>query len=156
MSSNWGRISAVCGSSLLPKPLSCYSLDDHLLDLTGPMSSSSSSNKHTPNCPLGTILHSQSFQLQWGTHRCAQVHDPSPHPETLWSETLPGSSQWPAEAKTILTTGVIQGNYWERETLTLRIWTRSCWQLLCHFMGRVSRSLTDTEPTQRNTKSRHL
>ena len=101
MSSNGGRISPVCGSSLLPQPLSCYSLDDHLLDLTGPVSSSSSSNNNTPNCPLGAILHSQSFQLQWGTHRCAQVHNPSPHPQTPWLERLPGSSQWPVEANHI-------------------------------------------------------
>ena len=101
MSSNWGRISPVCGSSLSPKPLSCYSLDDHLLDLTGPMSSSSSSNNNTPNCPLGAILHSQSFQLQWGTHRSAQVHNPSPHPQTPWLERLPGSSQWLVEANHI-------------------------------------------------------
>lgn len=101
MSSNWGRISPVCGSSLLPKPLSCYSLDDHLLDLTGPMPSSSSSGNNTPNCPLGTFLHPQSFQLQWDTHRCAQVHNPSPHSQTLWLERLPGSSQWPVQANHI-------------------------------------------------------
>lgn len=43
------------------------------LGFTGPLSSPSS-NDSTPNCPLGTIFHSQSFQRQRSTHLCTQVH----------------------------------------------------------------------------------